>query len=103
MPIIAGTILTIALFYLHSYLSDVIFGKIDTVIYELSKYANDAEALRNYFVSLPNSTWAVIFKKGIFSYIACNLITLFFLYWGASLYLNKDCSTNPFFAIVDSN
>ena len=102
LPIIAGTILTIALFYLHSYLSDVIFGKIDTVIYELSKYANDAEALRNYFVSLPNSTWAVIFKKGIFSYIACNLITLFFLYWGASLYLNKDCSTNPFFAIVDS-
>ena len=66
LPIIAGTILTIALFYLHSYLSDVIFGKIDTVIYELSKYANDAEALRNYFVSLPNSTWAVIFKKAYF-------------------------------------
>jgi len=102
LPVIAGTILIIALFYLHSYLSDLIFGKIDSVIYEMSKYTNDTEALRTYFVSLPNSTWALIFKKGIFSYVVCNLITLFFLYWGASLYLNKYCSTNPFFAIVDS-
>ncbi len=106
LPIVAGSILMIILFYLHSYLSDLFFGKIDNIMYDLSKYANDTEALRNYFVSLPESTWVVIFKKSLFSYVVCSFITLFFLYWGASLYLNKDCSKNsiltPFIAILDA-
>lgn len=101
LPVIVGTVIIIGLFYIHSYLSDLIFGKIDKVIYDLSKYTNDTEALKNYFVTLPESTWAVIFKKSIFSYIACSLITLFFLYWSASLYMNKNCTSfaAPFSAI----
>ncbi len=102
LPVIAGTVVVIGLFYLHSYLSDLFFGKIDEIIYDLSKHANDTEAIKNYFITLPESTWAVIFKKSIFSYIICSFITLFFLYWSASLYLNKNCSLNPFFAILDS-
>lgn len=104
LPVITGTIVVIALFYLHSYLSDLIFGKIDEVIYDLSKHANDAEALKNYFATLPESTWAAIFKKSIFSYIACSFITLFFLYWSAALYLNKNCGviSAPFIAILNS-
>ncbi len=102
LPVITGAVAITALFYFHSYLSDLIFGKIDAVIYELGKYANDTEALKNYFVSLPNSTWELIFKKSIFSYAVCSLISLFFLYWGASLYLNKNCSKNPFLAMGDA-
>ncbi len=102
LPVIAGFLIFTALLYGHSYLSDVLFGKIDDVLYNLSKYANDPEAFKNYFISLPNSTWNLIFKKSIFSYITLCLITLVFLYWAASLYLNCKCSINPIRALVDS-
>jgi len=102
LPVIAGFILFIILLYLlNSYLSDVLFGKIDNVIVQSAKYANDPEALKNFFVSLPDSTWNVIFKKSIFSYIITSILTLASLFWAASLYINTKHPANPLYAIVD--
>ena len=102
LPMFAGFLVFTALLYGHSCLSDILFGKIDDVLYNLSKYANDPEAFKNYFISLPNSTWNLIFKKSVFPYVTLCLITLTFLYWAASLYLNCNCSINPVRALIDS-
>ena len=51
---------------------------------------------------MPKETWAVIFKKGIFTYLVCSFLTMLYLFWAASLYLNKQCSQNPFLALVNS-
>lgn len=102
LPVIAGIITLTALLYGHSYLSDILFGKIDEVLNNLSRYANDPTAFKNYFISLPDSTWAMIFKKSIFSYVICSLLTLLFLYWAGGLYLNPKCSINPLYAIMEA-
>lgn len=102
LPVIIGFIVFIGLLYLHSYVSDIIFGKIDDVLYNLSKYANDPAAFKNYFISLPDATWNVIFKKSLFTYIACSFITLAFLYWASSLYLNCKNSINPIAAAFNA-
>ena len=102
LPVIAGFVGLIALLYVQSYISDVLFGKIDYISAELSKFANDAEGFRNYLINMPKETWAVIFKKGIFTYLVCSFLPMLYLFWAASLYLNKQCSQNPFLALVNS-
>ena len=102
LPVIAGFVGLIALLYVQSYISYVLFRKIDYISAELSKFANDAEGFRNYLINMPKETWAVIFKKGIFTYLVCSFLTMLYLFWAASLYLNKQCSQNPFLALVNS-
>ena len=101
LPVIFGVLILVALLYLHSYLSDILFGKIDDVLSNISKYANDQEAFRTYLLNLPESTWGTIIKKGMFSYLVCSFLTMVFLFFASSLYLNKKCSLNPFFAMFN--
>lgn len=102
LPVIFGGAFFIILLYGHSFLSDAIFGKITSIIGDISKFANDPNGLGNYFANLPNSTWILIIKKGVFSYVTLSFITIFFLFWTASLYLNKINSHNPVRAIGDA-
>lgn len=101
LPVIFGGILFLVLLYGHSYLSDMIFGRLDNILGDISKFANDPNGLGNYFATLPNSTWILILKKGVFSYVVLSFITLFFLFWTASLYLNRFHSYNPVRAVWD--
>lgn len=101
LPVILGFVILVAFLYLHSYLSDVLFGKIDDVLSNIAKYSNNQDAFKNYLLSLPESTWSTIIKKGIFSYIICSFFTMVYIFWAASLYLNKKCAINPFFAAFD--
>jgi len=102
LPVILGFVVFIILLYLHSYISDILFGKIDDVLANISKYANNQEAFKDYLLNLPESTWSTIIKKGMFSYIVCSFLTMVSLFWAASLYLNKKCNINPFSAVFDS-
>ncbi len=102
LPVIFGFVVLVALLYLHSYLSDVLFGRIDNVLGEISKYSNNQEAFKTYLLNIPESTWNIITKKAVFSYLVCSFLTMVFLFFASSLYLNKKCSLNPFFAAVDS-
>ena len=99
LPVILGFVVFVALLYLHSYVSDILFGKIDNVLSDISKYSNNQEAFKTYLLTLPESTWSTIIKKGTFSYIVCSFLTMVYLFWAASLYLNKKCSENPIYAI----
>ncbi len=99
LPIIAGFLIFIGLVYLQTVLLNVVFGT-DDVFYNISKYANDPEGLRAYFSSLPETTWIVILKKNLCSYMIFSFITLAMLFYSASLYLNNKCSLNPIRAIV---
>ncbi len=99
LPVILGFVVFVALLYLHSYLSDILFGKIDNVLEDISKYSNNQEAFKTYLLTLPESVWSTIIKKVTFSYVICSFITMAYLFFAASLYLNKKCTLNPIYAV----
>lgn len=101
LPVIFGLALLLAGLFALAYLSDYIFGKVDKVISAISSLANNTEALKDYLMSMPDSTWKVIIKKGLFSYISCNIAAVCFLFWASSLFLNEKKSLNPLVAILD--
>lgn len=98
LPIITGFLIFTGLVYLQTFLLNAVFGP-DDVFYNISKYANDPKGLSTYFASLPETAWGVILKKNICSYLIFSFITLFMLFYSASLYLNSKCSVNPIRAI----
>lgn len=102
LPVILGFVVFIIFLYLHSYVSDILFGRIDNVLSDISRYSNNQEAFKTYLLTLPESVWSTIIKKGIFSYMICSFITFVYLFWAASLYLNKKCTLNPLYAVGDA-